>query len=116
MGEVVRHIIGKVVLHVVGHDIVEVVGCELLCAGQPGGCEAAVHAIRHLFESADCEAVLLANARNAFNSLDLHSTKSGMQMILQHWESCPQYNPGGRSFSVMVLYLDIMQIPLSLGS
>ena len=68
VGEVVRRIIGKaVVLQVVGHDVVEVAGCEQLCAGQPRGCEAAVHAVQHLFESADCEAVLLANARNAFN-------------------------------------------------
>ena len=70
VGEVVCRIIGKAVLQVVGYDVVEVVGCDQLCASQPGGCEAVVHAIQHLFESVDCEAVLLADARNAFKSLN----------------------------------------------
>ena len=43
---------------VVGSDILDVVGAYQLCVDQEGGCEAAVHAPRQLFESADCEAVL----------------------------------------------------------
>ena len=70
VGEVVRRIIGMAVLQVVRHDVVEVAGCDQLCAGLSGGCEAAVHAVWHLFESANCEAVLLGDARNAFNSLN----------------------------------------------
>ena len=70
VGDVAHCIIGKAVLQVVGHDVVEVAGCDQLCAGLPRGCEAVVHTVRHLFESADCEAVLLADARNAFNSLN----------------------------------------------
>ena len=35
--------IGKAVLKVTGQDILDVVGIDQLCAGQPGGCEAAVH-------------------------------------------------------------------------
>ena len=70
VGDVAHCIIGKAVLQVVGHDVVEVAGCDQLCAGLPRGCEAVVHTVQHLFESADCEAVLLADARNAFNSLN----------------------------------------------
>ena len=70
VGEVARCIDGKAVLQVVGHDGVEVAGCDQPCAGLPGGCEAAVQAVRHLFESAYCKALLLADVRNAFNSLN----------------------------------------------
>uniref|UniRef100_A0A1X7TIP9 Reverse transcriptase domain-containing protein n=1 Tax=Amphimedon queenslandica TaxID=400682 RepID=A0A1X7TIP9_AMPQE len=70
IGEVVRRIIGKAVLSVVGRDILEVTGSDQLCAGQPGGCEAAVHAVRSIFDSMQCEAVLLVDASNAFNALN----------------------------------------------
>ena len=43
---------------------------DQLCAGQPGECEASIHAICHLFGTPECEAVLLADAQNAFNSLN----------------------------------------------
>ena len=41
-----------------------------LCAGQDGGCEAAVHAMRSIFQTPETEAVLLVDANNAFNSLN----------------------------------------------
>ena len=41
-----------------------------VCAGHLAGCEAAVHAMRQVFESAETEAVLLVDASNAFNSLN----------------------------------------------
>uniref|UniRef100_A0A1X7U8W6 Reverse transcriptase domain-containing protein n=1 Tax=Amphimedon queenslandica TaxID=400682 RepID=A0A1X7U8W6_AMPQE len=55
---------------VVGQDVMDVTGTDQLCAGQPGGCEAGVHAVRAMFQSLDCEAVLLVDASNAFNSLN----------------------------------------------
>ena len=70
VGEVVCRIIGKVMLQVVRQDVLEVTDTDQLCAGQPGGYEAAIHAIRHLFGTPECEAVLLADAQNAFNSLN----------------------------------------------
>jgi len=37
---------------------------------QEAGCEAAIHAMHSLFQSSDTQAVLLADASNAFNSLN----------------------------------------------
>ena len=48
----------------------EATGVLQLCAGQEAGCEVAVHALREVFNSSDCEAVLLVDASNAFNSLN----------------------------------------------
>ena len=39
-------------------------------AGQPCGCEAAIHAMRELFSDDECEGVLLVDANNAFNNLN----------------------------------------------
>ena len=41
-----------------------------ICAGQIAGVEAAIHFMREAFSSEDCEAVLLVDASNAFNSLN----------------------------------------------
>ena len=41
-----------------------------LCAGQPAGCEAAIHAMRKIFDSADSEGFLQVDATNAFNCLN----------------------------------------------
>ena len=70
IGEVVCRIVGKAVLSVIRDDILEVTGIDQLCAGQLGGCEGAVHAVRSMFQSVECEAVLFADATNAFNSLN----------------------------------------------
>ena len=70
VGEVPRRIIAKAVLRIVGGDIKEAAGPLQACAGQEGGCEAAVHAMRHIFQSPESEAVLLVDATNAFNSLN----------------------------------------------
>ena len=41
-----------------------------VCAGHLSGCEAAVHAIRQVFEAPDTDAVILVDASNAYNSLN----------------------------------------------
>ena len=60
----------KAILRIIGQDIEEAAGPLQVCAGQKGGCEAAVHAMRQIFLSPECEAVLLVDATNAFNSLN----------------------------------------------
>ena len=70
VGEVLRRIVGKVVMKVFRPDIQRAAGSLQVCAGQSGGCEAAVHAMRNIFEEDDCDAVLLVEAANAFNSIN----------------------------------------------
>ena len=48
----------------------EAAGTLQLCVGQEAESEAAIHAMCHIFEDAESEAVLLVNASNAFNSLN----------------------------------------------
>ena len=70
IGEVVRRIIGKCIMAVVKDDVRRAVGNLQVCAGQQAGGEAAVHAMREIYEHADCEAVLLVDAKNAFNTIN----------------------------------------------
>ena len=70
VGEVLRRIVGKAVLVVVGPDVQSAAGSLQLCAGQTCGIEAAVHAMRDIFQQDSSEAVLLVDAKNAFNTLN----------------------------------------------
>ena len=70
IGETSRRIIAKAVLRVVKQDVMDAAGCLQLCAGQRAGCEAAVHAMREIFADDGTEGILLADASNAFNSLN----------------------------------------------
>ena len=63
-------IINKAISSVIKDDVQEVAGALQLCAGQENGCEAAIHAMREVFNSADTEAIILVDASNAFNSLN----------------------------------------------
>ncbi|XP_062508484.1 uncharacterized protein LOC134184756 [Corticium candelabrum] len=68
--ETLRRIISKAVLSVVKSDILNVAGPLQLCAGQNVGCEAAIHAIRGIYDEDETEAVLFVDATNAFNTLN----------------------------------------------
>ena len=70
IGEIMRRIVGKAVMKVVGDDVQEVCGATQVCAGLEAGCEAAIHATREMFLDPECEAVLLVDAKNAFNALN----------------------------------------------
>ena len=81
VGEVPRRIIAKAILRVIGSDVVDAAGPFQLCAGQDGGCEAAVHAMRSIFQTPDTEAVLLVDANNAFNSLNRQAALHNISII-----------------------------------
>ena len=68
-----RRILGKATLAIIGGDIQETAGALQLCAGQKARCEAAVHAIRQIFEDTNTQAILLVDTSNAFNNLN-HQT------------------------------------------
>ena len=68
--EVMRRIVAKAVLVILQDDIQEAAGSHQPCAGKLSGAEAAVHAVRRVFEEGSTEAVLLVDDSNAFNSLN----------------------------------------------
>ena len=79
VGETSRRIIGKAILSALMPYIQESAGSLQLCAGQQAGYEAAVHAMRHLFDDSDSQAVLLVDATNAFN---IHSLCPSLAPVL----------------------------------
>ena len=81
ISEVVRRIISKAILSVTKPDIQSAISSLQLCAGQDAGCEAAIHAMRMIFENDNTEGVLLVDARNAFNSLNRESTLHNVQVL-----------------------------------
>ena len=80
IGEVPRRIISKAILWILSSDIESAAGPLQTCAGQMGGCEAAIHAMRRIYQSPMTEGVLLVDAENAFNRLNraaaIHNIKS----------------------------------------
>eukprot|EP00117_Sycon_ciliatum_P030771 scpid90068/ scgid24195/ len=70
VGEVFRRLIGRAVMSVIKPDVLRAVAPLQLCVGVPSACEAAVHAMRKIFNRDDTEAILFVDATNAFNSLN----------------------------------------------
>ena len=81
VGEILRRIVGKAIVSVVKPEIMESAGSLQLCAGLPGGCEAAVHAMSSIFQEEDTDAILLVDAENAFNSLNRNVLLHNIQYI-----------------------------------
>ena len=71
IGETPRHLIAKAILSITKGDVQDAAGALQLCTGQISGIEAAVHSVRSLFEKDETEAVLLVDANNAFNALNI---------------------------------------------
>ena len=65
-----RRIIGKAVMHETRDDVQRAVGPLQLCAGQPGGVEAAIHSMKNFFDDDESDGVLLIDADNAFNRVN----------------------------------------------
>ena len=85
--ETLRRIIGKAFMVIVGPDVQSVAGSLQLCAGQDAGVEAAVHAMRKIFDDSETEAILLVDADNAFNRLNRRVT------LLNILHVCPPMAP-----------------------
>ena len=70
VGEVLRRTIGKAVTWSLSMEIKEAAGPLQTCAGHGVGAEAAIHAMRKIYEDDATNAVLLIDAENAFNSMN----------------------------------------------
>ena len=87
VGKVVRRIIAKAILCTIGRDIEEAAGPLQVCAGQDGGCEAAVHAMWSIFHDPATEGCLLVDASNAFNTLNRRAALHNISIL------CPPLSP-----------------------
>ena len=56
-----------------------------MCSGQTSGIEAAIHAMRELFEEEESEAVLLMNTANAFNNINCRAFLHNISIL------CPNF-------------------------
>ena len=95
IGEITRRIISNATMVLLKPEIVDSTAPLQTCAGLPGGIEASIHAMRSMFNSPECEAVLMVDASNAFNSLNrkvamhnLQYTCPEMSTFIQNLYSC----------------------------
>ena len=79
--ECIRRIIGKAILTLLGPDVQKAAGYLQLWAGQPCGMEAAIHAMCAIYDDPEHQALLLVDARNAFNSLNCQATLRNIRWI-----------------------------------
>ena len=70
IGEVLRRIVGKIISRSATQEIKKAAGPLQTCAGHGAGAEAAIHAMRQIFQEEDTDAILLIDASNAFNCLN----------------------------------------------
>ena len=70
VGEVLRRIIGKTISRVAKSQIREAAGPLQTCASHGAGAEAAIHAMRIIFQQEGTDGVLLIDASNAFNCMN----------------------------------------------
>ena len=81
VGEVVRRVISKCVMKVVKPDVMDASGPLQVCAGQTSASEAAIHAMRNIFDTDDADAILLIDASNAFNSLNRAAALHNLRIL-----------------------------------
>ena len=86
VGDVPRRIIAKVILHVIGDDIQLAAGALQTCAGHDAGSEAAIHAMKSIFDDDDTQAALLVDATIAFNLVNHHATFHNISVL------CPSFS------------------------
>ena len=61
---------GKCVMHLTKPDVIDASYSLQVCAVHKSGSEAAVHAMRSIFDTDETDTVLLIDASNAFNTLN----------------------------------------------
>ena len=87
-----RRIAGKAVIMLFKNDITHAAGALQLSPGQDAEVEAVVHAMHDIFSEENTEAVLLIDAKNAFNSMNrkvmLHSMKFLCPLISAYISNC----------------------------
>ena len=70
IGEVMRRIIGQTITKCLKNELMSLGSNYQLCLGQKCGIQYAIHALRDQYSKPSADAVLLIDAKNAFNSLN----------------------------------------------
>ena len=91
IGDAPRWIVAKATLFVIGEDIVSVVGPLQTYTGHAARSEAAVHAMRELFDDDQCEAALLVDALNAFNCISRQVVLHNISVLCPSFSTILQY-------------------------
>jgi len=86
VGEVIRRIVGKTISWALADDIQAAGGSLQVSTGLKGGSEAAIHAMKEIFDRESTEAVILVDAENAFNKLNRRVALHNMQYL------CPSFS------------------------
>ena len=79
-------------MSVTKQDVIDACGSLQDCAGHKSGSEAAVHAMRSIFDADDTDAALLIDASNAFNSLNRAAALHNIS-VLCHQSQLMQSTP-----------------------
>ena len=85
VGEVMRRIVGKVISWCLSDEIQAAAGPLQVSAGLKGGAEAAIHAMKEIYDLESTDAVILVDAANAFNRLNRKVALHNMQYL------CPEF-------------------------
>ena len=86
VGEILRRIIGKTLSWTLKDDIQEAVGPLQTCSGLKSGSEAAIHAMKTIFDDEESDGVILVDASNAFNSMNRMVALHNVRVI------CPSFS------------------------
>ena len=81
IGEVIRRITGRIIVDCIRQDLKSLSGNMQLCLGQKCGIEQAIHSIRHSFDHPENEAILLNDAKNAFNVINRRTALENVKAL-----------------------------------
>ena len=79
--EVTRRIVGKAVMGILKTDVLQAAGPLQLCSGHEAGAEAAVHAMRAIFDCDNTDGILFVDAADAFNNLNRKVALSNIRYV-----------------------------------
>ena len=91
VGEVLQRVMGKVMMSAFSEDVTTASSDDQMC-GRSSGSEAAINAMRRMFQHENSDAVILVDAANAFNNLNrkvfLHNVEFICPEIATYVNNC----------------------------